>query len=123
MLIVLWETGCRNDTLRHLKWVDLRKDETIFLKGKRGHERYVSMDRSIFTELFAFKKGLGDLNKEKKFIWVNPDTQLPYSDEYLRTLVIDYVKNAGIKKHITPHSLRRSFATNLYNNGTDVKKI
>ena len=74
MLIVLWETGCRNDTLRHLKWVDLRKDETIFLKGKRGHERYVSMDRSIFTELFAFKKGLGDLNKEKKFIWVNPDT-------------------------------------------------
>jgi len=38
-------------------------------------------------------------------------------------MVIDYVKNAGIKKHITPHSLRRSFATILYNNGTDVKKI
>ena len=51
MLKVLWETGCRNDTLRHLKWDDLCDDLTIFLKGKRGHERYVSMDRSIFSEL------------------------------------------------------------------------
>ena len=38
-------------------------------------------------------------------------------------MVIAYVENAGITKHITPHSLRRSFATNLYNNGTDVNKI
>jgi integrase/recombinase XerD len=38
-------------------------------------------------------------------------------------MVKGYKANAGIKKHITPHSLRRSFATNLYNNGVDVKKI
>ena len=74
MLKVLWETGSRNDTLRHLKFDDLCDDLTIFLKGKRGHERYVSMDRSIFSELQTFHDNLGDLNKEKKYIWVNPDT-------------------------------------------------
>ena len=74
MLLVLWETGCRNDTLRQLKWVNLHDDYTVFLKGKRGHERYVSMDRSIFDELQTFKDNLGDLNLEKKYIWVNPDT-------------------------------------------------
>ena len=74
MLKVLWETGCRNDTLRHLKWDDLHDDETIFLKGKRGHERYVSMDKSIFNELQTFYDNLDDLNTEKKYIWVNPDT-------------------------------------------------
>ena len=62
MLLVLWETGARNDTLCNLKWNDLRDDETVFLKGKRGHERYVSMDRSIFDELRDFKKEFGDLN-------------------------------------------------------------
>ena len=74
MLLVLWETGCRNDTLRQLKWADLHADETIFLKGKRGHERYVSMDKSIFDELRVFYNNLGDLNKAKKYIWVNPNT-------------------------------------------------
>jgi len=74
MLIVLWETGCRNDTLRHLKWSDLHADETIFLKGKRGHERYVSMDRSIFDELKVYYSDLGDLNIAKKYIFVNPET-------------------------------------------------
>jgi site-specific recombinase XerD len=38
-------------------------------------------------------------------------------------MVKGYVANAKINKTITPHSLRRSFATNLYNNGVDVKKI
>ena len=74
MLLVLWETGARNDTLCNLKWSDLHDDETVFLKGKRGHERYVSMDRSIFDELKTFFNNLGDLNLEKKYIWVNPDT-------------------------------------------------
>ena len=74
MLRVLWETGCRNDTLRNLKWDNLHDDDTIFLKGKRGHERYVSMDKSIFDELQTFKDNLGDLNLKKEFIWVNPDT-------------------------------------------------
>ena len=49
MLLVLWETGCRNDTLCMLKWGDLKDDDTVFLKGKRGHERYNSMDLSIFN--------------------------------------------------------------------------
>ena len=74
MLLVLWETGCRNDTLCMLRFENLFDDDTVFLKGKRGHERYVSMDRSIFVELQTFFDGLGDLNLEKKYIWVNPDT-------------------------------------------------
>jgi site-specific recombinase XerD len=74
MLLVLWETGCRNDTLCNLRWENLFDDDTVFLKGKRGHERYVSVDRSIFDELQTFKEDFGDLNLKKEFIWVNPDT-------------------------------------------------
>ena len=45
-----------------LKWDDLKDDDTVFLKGKRGHERYNSMDLSIFDQLETFKKDFGDLN-------------------------------------------------------------
>jgi len=44
------------------------------LKGKRGHERYVAMDKSIFDEFDEYFEEFGDLNKEKKFCWINPDT-------------------------------------------------
>jgi site-specific recombinase XerD len=53
MLKVLWETGCRNDTLLNLKYKDLKIDDMmVFLKGKRGDERYVSMEKDLFNELY-----------------------------------------------------------------------
>lgn len=94
----------------------------IFLKGKRGDERYVSVEKELFNDLYNWAQN-NDLNKKKYYLFVNPDTQKPYSDTWLVKLVRDYTKHAGIKKHITPHSFRRSFATNLYNNGTDLKLI
>ena len=63
------------------------------------------------------------MNKKGIYVFINPDTQKPYSSETLRKWVIEYVSLAKIKKHITPHSLRRSYATNMYNNGVDIKTI
>ena len=90
MLKVLWETGCRNDTLLNLKYKDLKKDDMmVFLKGKRGDERYVSMEKDLFNELYNWVKN-NDLNKKKFYLFVNPDTQKPYSDTWLVSLVRDY---------------------------------
>ena len=75
-------------------------------------------------ELYRWVLG-DDMNEKKIYCFVNPDTQHPWSITHLEDVVSDYCdfEFSGIDKHITPHSFRRSYATNLYNNGVDVKKI
>ncbi|CAG8737024.1 10151_t:CDS:1, partial [Ambispora leptoticha] len=47
----------------------------------------------------------------------------PIKAEYIRNMINLRTKQAGIKKLITPHTFRRSFATLLNNNGTQLTTI
>jgi site-specific recombinase XerD len=47
----------------------------------------------------------------------------PISDKTVWIACSDAARRAGIKKHVTPHTLRHSWATHLLEAGTDLRTI
>lgn len=121
MLEALYELGCRNCQLIHLRKKDFKKDDlVVYIKGKRDNERLVPMERKLFNEIYNYVENNG-MNYKKEFVFVNPTTQKPWSDKFLNGLVKDCYKEViNGDKHVTTHTYRRSFATNHYNNGVDL---
>ena len=65
--------------------------------------------------------GKGNIkNCEYLFLNKNGDQMRRQSMEYLVNMV---VKNSLIKHHVSPHTLRHTFATHLLDNGADIKSV
>jgi site-specific recombinase XerD len=51
------------------------------------------------------------------------DSERPITDKVVWLACTDAAKLAGIRKRVTPHTLRHSFATHLLEAGTDLRTI
>ena len=51
------------------------------------------------------------------------EEELKMSIEDIELLVKEDIKNLSLKTHVTPHTLRHTFATHLLNNGADIKSV
>ena len=123
----MYGCGLRVSELINLKISDLYLDED-FLKvtGKGNKQRLVPI--SSINKKCIVKY----LNESRSKIKINPT----HSDTLFlnrrgkgltRAMIFTIVKNltklAGIKKNISPHTFRHSFATHLLENGADLKTI
>ncbi|HEX3012934.1 MAG TPA: tyrosine-type recombinase/integrase, partial [Methanobacterium sp.] len=102
----------------HIDNVDLR-ERTIRIRGKGEKDRIVLFDDRT--------KGLIEEYMEKKdddspFLFVNRSGN-HLTPRYIQMMIKDHAKAAGIKKRVTPHILRHSFATHLLKNGVDIRAI
>ena len=123
----MYGCGLRVSELINLKISDLYLDED-FLKvtGKGNKQRLVPIS-SINKKCIV-----NYLNESRSKIKINPT----HSDTLFlnrrgkgltRAMIFTIVKNltklAGVKKNISPHTFRHSFATHLLENGADLKTI
>ncbi|QOG03957.1 site-specific tyrosine recombinase XerD [Flavobacterium sp. MDT1-60] len=127
MLETLYGCGLRVSELVSLKISDLFFDEGfIKITGKGNKERFVPIGK--FTQKYiqiyqneirgnvTIKKGCEDtlfLNRR--------GNQLTRA--MIFTIIKDLAVKIGLKKNISPHTLRHSFATHLLENGADLRSI
>lgn len=123
----IYGCGLRVSELIHLKLSDLHLDED-FLKvtGKGNKQRLVPISQINKKCIMNYLKKSRSKNK------INPtQTDTLFLNRrgkgLTRAMIFTIVKNltklAGIKKNISPHTFRHSFATHLLENGADLKTI
>ena len=126
ILEMLYATGVRVSELVNIKLSDInRYDKTIKILGKGRKERVVVYgsycDRAM--ELYL-NSGRYELEKRGKstYLFLNKNGER-LSDRYVRKIIDDVVRKCELDYHISPHTLRHTFATDMINNGADLMTV
>ena len=120
ILTLLYSTGLRISELVKLLKRDIDFDErTIRVRGKGDKDRIVLFDESTKELLLDYL----DVDKHSsEYIFINKNGN-KLTPRYVQMMIKKYADKAGIKKKVTPHVLRHSFATHLLKNGVDIRVI
>lgn len=125
MLELLYATGIRVSELIDLQIGDFNPDIGILhLAGKKG-ERIVPMYPAAVkavSDYIARVRTVLVPDIRETALFTNMNGQ-PLTRQGFWKIIKTYAKSANIKKDITPHTLRHSFATHLLENGAQLKDI
>ncbi|MFC0776541.1 site-specific tyrosine recombinase XerD [Flavobacterium sp. HJSW_4] len=127
MLETLYGCGLRVSELVSLKISDLFFDEGfIKITGKGNKERFVPIGALTQKYIDIYKNAVRcNLNIKKgaeDTLFLNRrGNQLTRAMVF--TIIKDLAQKMGLKKSISPHTLRHSFATHLLENGADLRSI
>ena len=125
MLEILYATGMRVSELISLKVSDVHTDIGYINCVHRGQSRVIPIYNIAKDAIRDYiEKGRDKLSQieDKDILFLNQGgTKL--SRQGFWKIIKAYAKQAGIKKEITPHTLRHSFAIHLLENGADLKTI
>jgi integrase/recombinase XerD len=125
ILITLYSTGLRRSEFCRLKVSDIDSKQMMLrvVQGKGGIDREVPLSRKLLPTLREYYR------------WMRPQTYLfpgtvdnwradkPISPKVVWQAVREASVRAGIRKRVTPHTLRHCFATHLLESGADLRSI
>jgi len=121
ILMLIYSAGLRVSEVVKLRAEDIDKErQLIHIRGAKGRkDRYTTLSDQVLTVLREYWK------EYKPDIWLFPGAK---PGSHLGTRSVEKIftgacKKAGIRKEVSVHSLRHSFATHLLEGGTDLRYI
>ena len=126
ILELLFSTGLRVSELCSLnRDLDLTRDE-FSIRGKGGKVRVVFLSDEAKNRLKNYLKIRKDLD-DALFVKISNEKAKGESEGLTRRsierIVKAYAIQAGISKKVTPHVVRHCFATDLLQNGADLRSV
>lgn len=130
ILELLFSTGLRVSELCNLKKENINLDKEEFsVKGKGNKWRVVFLSNQAKYWLKKYFEKRTDLNPylfvryDKAAKGKNEDDDRPLTPRSVERLIKKYAKIAGLTQKVVVHSLRHSFATDLLQNGADLRSV
>lgn len=120
-IMLAYSCGLRVSEVVHLKLADIDYSRNVILirQSKGRVDRVVPLSK-------RFKEKLGQYLAQYRphtYLFENQDTGAPITDRTIQTVFNNAVRKVGIKKPVTFHSLRHSYATHLLETGVDLRYI
>lgn len=126
MLEMLYSCGLRVSELVNLELSNLfLSDEYISVIGKGNKQRLVPISQRAIKEIGYWMEFRGEFppkKGEEDILFLNR-RGARLSRVMVFQLVKEYAEAAGIKKSISPHTFRHSFATHLLEGGANLRAI
>ena len=121
MLSLIYSCGLRRGELLELKPsdVDSKRGLLIIRQGKGRKDRVVPLSERTILMLREYYKSY----RPKTWLFEGQNAGEQYSERSLEMVLKHAVAAANIKKPVTLHWLRHSYATHLLENGTDLRYI
>jgi site-specific recombinase XerD len=121
LLDVAYSTGLRLKELLGLQVRDIDSGRMVLhiRHGKGQKQRFVPLSPRLLAALRAYWR------EYRPATWLFPGVQpgLPLTDGAVQRLCRRTAQRAGLTKHVTPHTLRHSFATHLLEAGVDLLSV
>lgn len=120
ILMTIYSAGLRvGEAVRlRINDIDSKRMQIRVVQSKGRKDRYTLLSKKTLEILRSYYVPY----RPQKWLFEGPDGG-PYSDSSIQTILRASVKRAGIKKRVTVHTLRHSFATHLLENGVDLRYI
>lgn len=126
MLELLYATGIRVSELVNLNVLDVDlKEGFVRCMGKGSKERVVPMGDMAISALKTYLESARArliADPKERAVFVNHHGKRLTRQGFWK-IVKKYATQAQIRKEITPHTLRHSFATHLLENGADIRAV
>ncbi|MEK6852269.1 MAG: site-specific tyrosine recombinase/integron integrase [Nanoarchaeota archaeon] len=119
IISLLYSSGLRLSELCNLKVTDLEFAQKIgwVRKGKGKKDRLFILSEKLSEDLKQY------IEREKLSNYLFPGREGRITPRNIQKIVKNASLRTGIKKKISPHTLRHSFGTHLLENGVDIRKI
>ncbi len=120
ILMLLYSAGLRRSELLNLLPADIDSERmVIHINGAKGKKDRISL---LSDNLLQLLRQYYKEYRPKEYLFEGQKGGM-YSPSSVANILKKSVYKAGIKKTVTPHMLRHSFATHLLEQGTDLRYI
>jgi integrase/recombinase XerD len=125
MVMMLYSTGMRSAELLQLQVADIDSRRMLIhiRQGKGGRDRYVPLSPTLLATLRVYYRWM------RPQTWLFPGTvhnwraDKPITKRVLWNAVVLAAERAGLRKRVSPHLIRHSYATHLLESGADLRTI
>ena len=126
MLEIIYATGARISEITSLELKQINFEECIIrVTGKGKKDRIIPIGNTALEALKLYVYNYRAFlvkNVTCDYVFLNKNGTKISRQGFFKILK-DLANKSGINKEISPHTLRHSFATNLLNNGADLRVI